>query len=236
MAIKGILFDKDGTIVDFKATFEPATKLVLEELCGDDQSLLEAAAHAVRFDLEKSEIADDSVIVAGSSFEIATILGAVTGRIDQDEYATELDERFGRYCSETVAELPGAIGSLKSMHNSGYLLGVATNDAAANAVIQMERLNIRSLFSEILGANSGYGAKPGAGMIEAFLETSQLRPDEVMMVGDSIHDLEAGRAANVITCGVETGPATRATLVSFADHILGSICELPSLLDQLNVN
>ena len=234
MAIKGILFDKDGTIVDFKATFDPATERVLKELCAGDHLLLEAAARALGFDLESATIASNSVIVAGSSLDIASVLGTVFDRLDVAVFAAELDQKFGRACASTVTELPSAIDSLKQLHADGYHLGVATNDAAANAVTQMERLEIHNLFRGIYGADSGFGAKPEPGMIGAFIDALDLSPEEVLMVGDSTHDLKAGRAANVATCGVETGPASRETLAPFADHILGSIVQLPGLVGHLN--
>ena len=64
----------------------------------------------------------------------------------------------------------------------------------------------------------------------AFINETGLNPANVMMVGDSIHDLKAGRAAGVKTCGVETGPATREELAPFADFVLPSIGGLPDLL------
>jgi phosphoglycolate phosphatase len=50
------------------------------------------------------------------------------------------------------------------------------------------------------------------------------------MVGDSLHDLHAGRAAGMRTVGVLTGPAPRAELSPEADIVLGSIAELPDWL------
>ena len=50
------------------------------------------------------------------------------------------------------------------------------------------------------------------------------------MVGDSTHDLDAGKAAGMVTIGVLTGPAPREELAPFADVVLDSIAEIPSWL------
>ena len=50
------------------------------------------------------------------------------------------------------------------------------------------------------------------------------------MVGDSTHDLRAGRAAGMTTIGVLTGMALREELVPFADLVLDDIGEIPALL------
>ncbi|KAG1649897.1 Chromosome partition protein Smc [Nymphon striatum] len=98
MDIKAVIFDKDGTITDFSATFNPATKLVLEG------------------DLRR------------------------------------------HFCG------------LEALHGGDILLGIGTNDSEENAINQLEALDVDHLFEHIFGADSGYGAKPGSGMIDAFVE------------------------------------------------------------------
>ena len=51
------------------------------------------------------------------------------------------------------------------------------------------------------------------------------------MVGDSMHDLHAGRSAGMRTIGVLTGPASRADLTPHADVVLDTIADIPDWLD-----
>jgi phosphoglycolate phosphatase len=51
------------------------------------------------------------------------------------------------------------------------------------------------------------------------------------MVGDSTHDLHAGRGAGMATVAVLTGVAGRAALAPHADVVLNSIAELPEWLN-----
>jgi len=231
MDIKAIIFDKDGTIADFAATFNKATKLVLEELCEGDLELLEQAAEAVHYDLNSNTIGNESIIIAGTGVDIAEALSTVLPIDDIEEYGSGLDEMFGEICLNTIEALPGAAVALEALNEAGIVLGVGTNDSEENAINQMEALQIDHLFEFIFGADSGYGAKPGSGMIDAFAERLGLRPEQVLMVGDSIHDMEAGRAAGVKTCAVETGPATREELLPHADMVLSSITGLPETLN-----
>lgn len=231
MDIKAIIFDKDGTIADFTATFTPATKLVLDELCGGDPELLEQAAQAVHFDLASNKILDTSVIIAGSGVDIAEALSTVLPIEDIEEFGSGLDEMYGEICQNTVEALPGAAKALEALHDGGLILGVGTNDSEENAINQMEALDIDHLFEQIMGADSGFGAKPASGMIDAFVESLGLKPHEVLMVGDSVHDMEAGKAAGVKTCAVETGPAKREELLPHADMVLSSIKDLPNALN-----
>lgn len=234
MAIKGLLFDKDGTLIDFKATFEPATRIVLQQLSDGNAAQFAEASRLLGFDPRTDSIADDAVLVAGSGYDIALALKDVFVREDVLTFARELDHRYGIVCAKTVTEIPDAVATLKRLQSQNLLLAIATNDAAENAATQMTNLGIRSVFSEIYGADSGFGGKPDPGMINAFLESTGFSPAEVMMIGDSTHDLEAGRAAQVVTCGVESGPATRDVLEPLADHIIPSISDLPDLISGLN--
>lgn len=230
MNIRAILFDKDGTLADFPATFNPATGRVIDQISNGDQSLAEAIADVWDYDLEAGKIRDTSIIVAGSGLDITLALRSVMDIGDPSEYSKFLDRIYGDICEETVHAIEGAEVAIRQLAQLGFVLGVATNDSEANANSQMRSLGMHSFFSRIFGADSGFGGKPGPGMINAFVEHHGFAPNEVLMVGDSTHDLEAGRAASVSTCGVETGPASRRELEPMADLVLPSVAALPAWL------
>lgn len=232
MDIRAILFDKDGTLADFSATFNPAAGKVIERISDGDQALMTKIANAWGYDLESGEIRDDSIIVAGSGLDITIRLADVMEIGDPRDYSVYLDRLYGEICRETVVEIPGTSAALKKLQAEKYILGVATNDSEANAESQMKSLEIDHLFERILGADSGFGAKPEPGMIEAFIDHTHLDASQILMVGDSTHDLEAGRAAGVMTCGVETGPAAREILEPLSDVVLASVADLPKWLSE----
>jgi phosphoglycolate phosphatase len=113
-------------------------------------------------------------------------------------------------------------------------LGVATNDTEASAFRHVEALGHSRTFDFIAGYNSGHGAKPEPGMILAFSQAIALTLGEIAMVGDSLHDMHAGRAAGVTSIAVTTGPAKRETLAPAADFVIDSLSELPDLISELN--
>jgi len=230
MEIKAIIFDKDGTIANFGVTFNRATRLVLDEICIGDPELMERAAEVLRYDLSSGLIGDQSVIIAGTGIDIAEALSSVLPIDDIEMFGSILDEMYGEICLNMVEALPGAVAALEALHEAGFILGVATNDSEDNAVSQMEALEIDHLFEHVFGSDSGFGPKPGSGMIDAFVARLGLSPRQVLMVGDSIHDMQAGRAAGVSNCAVETGPASRDVLIAHADIVLHSVAALPQAL------
>ena len=85
--------------------------------------------------------------------------------------------------------------------------------------------------SFLCGGDSGCGTKPGPGMVDAFLAATGLRAGEVMVVGDTPHDMEMARAAGVACrVGVLSGAGTREAFEPIADLVIASIANLDDVL------
>ena len=115
---------------------------------------------------------------------------------------------------------------LTGLKHRGLKLGVMTNDSEVGARAHLTAAGIVGCFDFIAGFDSGYGAKPDPDPLLAFARALGLDPSRVVMVGDSLHDLVAGRAAGMQTVGVLTGPACRAELAPCADAVLPDIGHL----------
>lgn len=232
MTIRAILFDKDGTLLDFEATWGPAFRAVVYELAGGDEALARRLAHAGGFDLARGTAGGGSVLGAGSTREAAEAWSPLLGDRPVAELTAALDRLFehhGTAHAHPVTELQGLFGRLRAR---GLSLGVATNDGARAAEATLARLSVRPQLDFVAGYDSGHGAKPAAGMVHAFAAATGVTPLEIAVVGDNVHDLAMGRAAGVgMTVGVLTGNATRDELARHADHVLDSIATLESVLE-----
>jgi phosphoglycolate phosphatase len=85
-------------------------------------------------------------------------------------------------------------------------------------------------FDFIAGFDSGFGCKPGPDPLLAFAEAMGLDPADVLMVGDSLHDLHAARAAGMRAVAVLTGVAGKEVLAPHAEAVLPHIGHLPAWL------
>ena len=122
--------------------------------------------------------------------------------------------------------MPGLTETLAVL-SERHTLGVVTNDGEAPARAHLESVGISRFFAFIAGYDSGHGAKPAPGPLLAFSKVTGTSPDRTLMVGDSRHDLSAGRAAGMTTVGVLTGIAEAPALSDLADVILPDITHLP---------
>lgn len=233
--IRGILFDKDGTLFDFNATWRGVMQETLIALSPGDPARAARMAEAVGYDPRAGVFAPGSAIVAGSSADVAAIWAPFLPDTPVRSLEAALNARAeaaGRAdLVPAAADLPGLLDRFRAM---GCALGVATHDSEAGARHHLSEVGALDRFDFIAGYDSGHGLKPGPGMVLAFCERTGLDPSEIAMIGDSIHDLGAGRSAGAaLVVGVLTGPAPESELAPLADMVLASIEDLPNALRAL---
>ncbi len=227
MAYQAILFDKDGTLFDFHATWGEWTQGFLSRVSRGDTARARALGAAIGYDCDSARFTPDSIVVAGTNEEIAHELG-------RHMSAAEAGELLARFDAATLSVSPVAavplLPLLGGFRQRGLVLGVATNDSEASARAHLERAGVAGLFDFIAGHDSGHGGKPDPGMLLAFVRETGVAPARTVMVGDSRHDLLAGRAAGMTPVAVLTGPAAEAELAPLAEAVLPDIGHLPDWL------
>jgi phosphoglycolate phosphatase len=223
----GVLFDKDGTLFDFQRSWSAWAHDVLDELSEGAPDRQRDLAALISYDLDNKTFSPDSLAIAGTLSEVAAAL--LRGLPGKD--ITTLEDQLIR-AAERATMVPAVplVPLLSGLRASGYFLGVATNDAEKAARKQLEDAEIIDILHLIYGYDSGYGGKPGPGMCLAFVQASGIAPGACVMVGDSTHDLIAGRAAGMRTVAVLTGVATASELAPLADAVLPDIGALPDWL------
>ncbi|WP_174234449.1 HAD family hydrolase [Sulfitobacter sp. SK012] len=224
----GVLFDKDGTLFDFAATWEVWAQAFLLRASEGDRMQAAEVGRAIGFDLESHTFQRDSIVIAGTPGEVADALAPHFPHLSRDGVFDMLNEEA---TDAPQAEAVPLIPFLEGLRGCGMKLGVATNDAEAPARAHLDRAGATTYFDFIAGFDSGFGGKPAPGQLLGFAQAMSLAPETVVMVGDSTHDLLAGRAAGMSCVGVLTGMADRETLMPHADVVLADIGELPGWLD-----
>lgn len=230
--ISAVLFDKDGTLFDFQATWAAVADETLERLA-PDPALRGRLAALGGYDPLRREFATGAPLVAGSVRETAEIWGPLL----PDWSIDEIEELADRIAIEAalsgclvpaVPDLPGFLAGLK---DRGYALGIATHDSYDSTLNQVQAAGADGLFSFIAGYDSGFGLKPEPGMLMAFSEQTGHRPQHIAVVGDSIGDLAmVSNSGAGLAIGVLSGPAREADLAPHADHVIETIAGLPEIL------
>lgn len=232
--IRAVLFDKDGTLIDFERTYGGATAQVMLALCRNDAQLAAQLAEPAGFDLNNRTFAPTSMIIAGTARDMAETWGNLLGESDIEALIARIDALYLDFSRMSVAPFAETAPALESLKGRGLPLGIATNDSEAGARDHAEQAGIHHFFDFFAGHDSGHGQKPGPGMVLAFAQATGLDPAEIAMVGDSLHDLEAARAAGAVRIAVTSGMAAAEELAPASDHVLSGIGALPVLIARLN--
>ncbi len=229
---RGILFDKDGTLLDFNRTWLPIYRYATLEFADGNARLAETLLTRHGYLADEGRFVGGSLLAAGNNRQISEQWAADLGKPAQvDEISRRLHQIFleqGALRSTPVDRLGETLASLKQ---SGHRLGVATADSHQGIINTLQSFDVLEWFDFLAGYDSGHGVKPDPGMVFAFCEQMRLAADDVVMVGDNRHDIEMGRNAGAGLCvGVLTGTSTREELESIADIVLNDIGGLPAAL------
>jgi phosphoglycolate phosphatase len=234
MNYRGIVFDKDGTLLDFNRTWLPIYLYAANEFAGGVAALAEQLLAHHGFDATRSRFQSGSLLAAGNNHQIADAWASQLRQPAQVEaIARRLNEIFRDQGRIQATPVNGLAGTLKQLKNCGYILGVATADSHQGIINTLQSFDVLDQFDFLAGYDSGHGVKPEAGMVSAFCKQTGIPSEQVVVVGDNRHDIEMGRNANAGICvGVLTGTSERSDLETIADIVLDDITSLPGYLEQ----
>jgi phosphoglycolate phosphatase len=228
---KAILFDKDGTLVDFNGTWLALyEKLALEAAdgnAGEAARLLEIGG----YDRASNSFLAGSELAAGTTDTIVRLWIDARDMKRTAFWKARMDRAFLEEGPAAAVPVPGLETTLRQLHGEGRKLAVVTNDLEAAARRTIDKFGVAPLFSAFLGYDSVKNPKPAADPVHLACKLLGIEPSEAIVVGDNLHDLEMARNAGAgAAIGVLTGTTGRAELASMADAVLPSIADLPQWL------
>lgn len=207
------LFDLDGTLLHAHGSGRGA----FDEVFADHHGVANAS-EGIRYGGKTDPAIVDEIFAAR------------LGRAPSDaERAAFLDAYLPRLCAnlardgfEVIAGVPEALAYLAA--RPGVRLGVATGNIRAGAEAKLAAAGLAGWFE--LG---GYGCDSPvrAELVAAAIRRAGDGVREVVVVGDTVHDIAAARACGATVCAVATGsdPADR---LAHADRVMASLHELPA--------
>ena len=225
--VDALIFDKDGTLFDYHATWSVALGHLIENLADGDQTLRQRMADEMDFDLSSGRFRPTSPIIACTNREAAEVIARALPHWDVDALEVHLED-FAM--DAPLAPAVPLAPLLQHFRNLDLRLAVMTNDSERSARANLTEAGVHDVFDMIVGFDSGHGAKPFPDPLLAIASRIGVVPGRCAMVGDSTHDLIAGRAAGMPTVAVLTGVAEAEELRPHADIVLSDIGEIPAWL------
>jgi len=199
LKIKGILLDKDGTLIEFEETWHKVFQSIfqeLEQVYGLSKEEIQrlkklSGFHEQGFEKESLiQYAPVEEILRQWMEALKPEEDGLSGEIKiTKESLAELLERHSKGPNAQITPLDNTLETIRKFHKKGYILGIATADSKESTLHNLEVLGIESCF-HFIGSDDGYfRGKPDPHMGEEFCRKFQLEPWEVLYVGDSIADM-----------------------------------------------
>ncbi|MTI18749.1 HAD family hydrolase [Rhodobacteraceae bacterium RKSG542] len=223
MALSAVIFDRDGTLIDFDATWGPVFANMLYGLTDGDEIAADKAAKASGFDLKNKVFLTGSPIKVQTPKDYSVIWAAALDEEFTDAFVARVEELLLQNAGIAVTPFKDTLKVIHVLSEMGVPIGLATNGTEASARMQLEALGVLQYFDFVAGYDSGYGAKPEAGQLLAFAKAFGLQPEDIAMVGDSLHDIHAANAAGMVGIGLTTGAMTAEQLEADSDYVYDAL-------------
>lgn len=162
------------------------------------------------------------------------LIGQLDGEPDQalfeKAYPIFLELYTENTCKRSVL-YPGVSEGMAFLKQAGFKLGCVTNKAAAFTIPLLKTLGIHDEFEIIISGDTLEKKKPDPLPLLHAAEFFGVEPKNALMLGDSVSDVKAARAAGFqiicMTYGYNHGVDIRE---ANPDAVIDSMAELPSLL------
>ena len=241
--IKGILFDKDGTLVDFFSLWLQAATAVIpvflrQNGMEDSKELVQQLLRTIGVD--KGEVDPKGALAYKSYGEIAEDICAALAEKDRIVPVTEARKQLEELFNENVTKRDTKFqlftdmnALMENLKSRNIVIGLATADTEISAKNCLNSIGVKEFF-DYIGADDGKrNPKPDKEMFLEFAKKFSLNPEEIAVVGDTYNDMVFAKKNGGIAIGVLSGVSEEKDFDNQADYVITSIHELPKLLDRI---
>jgi len=234
-----VIFDKDGTLTDFRKTWfailDKRMEIILREIklnCTEEEfrkTVYQTYGISGRYidpygPFPYTPPWEDEIVFATILYRLGVPWqeGKNIARYSTQKAEEELDRGS---CTELI---DGVKDVLERLHKSGILISLATADLTDIATDVLKHTGIYDLFNFVIGADKTENNKPHPEMIFKTLEALKIEGQSTAFVGDAITDMQMAKSADLgLVVGVVDGGVARPEdLKKDADVVLNSVHEI----------
>ncbi len=221
MLAEAVIFDLDGTLVNFNLDFKTLRAEVRSLLIrtGVPASVLKVNESVFEM-LKKAEIFYKN---NGKTF----------GETKLQVHA--IAEKFEMDAASTTSLQPGAIETLKELSRMKLKVGLCTTNSEKAVNYILQRFKIKEFFSVVVARDKVKHVKPSTEQYELALKSLGVRPQETVVIGDSVVDMQSAKELKAIAVGLPTGMSTISQLKTHgANYVITALTDLPVLIKEIN--
>lgn len=238
MKYKAIIFDKDGTVLNFEALWVRISELAVTEILTKLNMPLSLLADVLTaFGVEEGIARIDGILCWGTYHDMSEAmhrtLAANGCPLSREELHEVMVESYHRYIREgdILPICPNLREIFLSLREKGLRLFLVTSDDMTGALRCLEALGVRDLFEAVYAHDGITPHKPSPDLFRLVCEQNGLSPSDLVMVGDSMVDIRFAKNGGCLAVGVGHDERNRAILqAGGADLVLPDISYLEDAL------
>jgi phosphoglycolate phosphatase-like HAD superfamily hydrolase len=226
-----IVFDKDGTLIDFHAMWSAwITELARRLEINTGLRLAKDLFKAMNFDPATDRVIPDGQLALTPLSGLRTLTTDVlrAAGLSWESAETVMGESwFTPDPVNTAVPLADLRDLFATLSSYGIKIAIATSDDRASTEAMVGVLNLSTLVDVMVCADDGLVIKPAPDMILSICHRLEVTCAKTVVVGDNVPDLQMGRAAGAgLVIGVLSGVGNAAGLAPYADFLLPSVGQL----------
>jgi HAD superfamily hydrolase (TIGR01549 family) len=224
LPIEAVIFDLDGTLANFNLDYKTLRADVRSHLirAGIPTSVLNVNENMFEM-LKKAEIFTKNSDSPVLSFEKIR------------NQALAIAEKYELEAASSTGLMPGAVECLKELVGMGLKIGLCTTSSEKAALYILHRFKIEQYFKVVVARDKVKYVKPSTEQFELALKTLSAKPQFVLIVGDSVADMQSAKELKAIAVGYPTGISTLEQLRdNGANFLITSLTDLPRLIKEVN--
>ncbi|WAE41546.1 HAD family hydrolase [Staphylococcus pasteuri] len=227
-----ILFDKDGTLIEFDKSWEKIGIRLVDKLLDTFPVHDKEVAHR-QLGIMDDKIVPDSVMGSGSLGEMIKSFDNITGQ-DTSEWARNTSQELVDSREPENNWIEGVYDTIVELRKKGYKIGIVTSDTNKGATQFLEATQSTSLFDLVISTETHAEEKPNPKVLDPLFAAYNVKPEQVAIVGDTANDMKTAINAHLgLSIGVLTGIAKEEELHE-ADVIVESAKEVKNVIDQFS--
>jgi HAD superfamily hydrolase (TIGR01549 family) len=240
---QAIIFDKDGTLIDFDAMWGGWVIYLAEQLhLVSGLNVREALCLAMGYDDVNKKVLAHGKLAATPMHLLYRLTVEVMESLGLNAEEAERIVEEGWCIPDPVIlakQFTDTRALFSQLRSKGIKIGIATTDDRAPTQAMIEAFDIEEYISTMVCADDGIKAKPAPDMVLTICERMKVNPARVMVVGDTTADLKMARSAGVgLVVGVLSGVSSARDLVTLADVLIESVDDLQNyaLIHETNIS